>query len=117
MKNCTVCDKEFSYKGTKCYNCHSRIRRFNNKVKGIQLLGGKCSRCGYNSHMAALEFHHPDDNKVFNLGNFMNAKWEKLEIEIKKCELLCSNCHAIEHNKYHETETLIKNFNNENKSI
>jgi hypothetical protein len=24
-----------------------------------------------------------------------NCSWEKVEAEIKKCELVCANCHAI----------------------
>jgi hypothetical protein len=28
------------------------------KKLAVEYLGGKCSRCGYNEHYAALQFHH-----------------------------------------------------------
>lgn len=42
-----------------------------------------CERCGYNQHKAALVIHHKDRNR--------------LNIKIDNLEVLCANCHAIEH--------------------
>jgi hypothetical protein len=56
-----------------------------------------CADCGYNSHPAALEFDHlPGTKKLFNIGEKMGSYsrtilWE----EIAKCDVVCSNCHAI----------------------
>lgn len=52
-----------------------------------------CVRCGF-SHAAALQFHHKRDKRrevsqIKTLG--------AIKMEIEKCELLCANCHAIEH--------------------
>jgi hypothetical protein len=67
----------------------------------IKLLGMRCEVCGYNKNYAALEFHHvkPSD-KLFQLDlrSLSNRKWEAVLDEVKKCRLLCSNCHAEEHN-------------------
>ncbi len=35
-------------------------RRRELRQKAVELLGGKCSMCGYNKCEAALEFHHLD---------------------------------------------------------
>lgn len=43
----------------------------------------ECERCGYNSHNAPIIVHHRDRNR-------MNDAIENLEV-------LCCNCHAIEH--------------------
>lgn len=61
----------------------------------IDLTGGKCQICGYNKCLSALTFHHKDPNiKSFTLAKKMNsASKEKLIEEIKKCVLVCSNCH------------------------
>lgn len=89
-------------------------RKYNNqnayktKVKAINVLGGKCMRCGFD-HPAALQFHHRDPStKEFNLshgaslGKPKKFPWPTILEEIKKCDLLCSNCHFIEHSSWSE---------------
>ena len=57
-----------------------------------------CERCGYSDYRA-LQWHHTDpNNKDGELSYlFMNMKWEKALAEAEKCEVLCANCHMIEH--------------------
>lgn len=58
-----------------------------------------CNRCGF-AHPAALEFHHINpDEKSFEVARLvgMGASERRILEEIAKCEVLCSNCHAIEH--------------------
>ncbi len=56
----------------------------------------RCEICGFN-HPAALDFHHIDPHlKNFTISPNKHNKKEVLE-EIKKCKVLCSNCHRIEH--------------------
>lgn len=78
------------------------------KIKLIQLLGGKCNRCGYNKNYAALQFHHINPKeKSFNLDlrKCSNSSWNNLLEEAKKCELLCANCHFEHHNpNYYDKE-------------
>jgi|GEM_PF-5131858 len=56
-----------------------------------------CSRCGFSDYRC-LEFHHLRDKK-FNIADVgqINMSMAKLLKEIAKCELICANCHAIEH--------------------
>lgn len=61
----------------------------------------KCNRCGF-SHPAAIQFHHTDPTqKDTDLARAVNNGWsnKRLAEEIEKCEVLCANCHAIEHSK------------------
>ena len=69
------------------------------KWRLIQLLGGCCSRCGYRANLAALEFHHARGDKEFQLDmrTIANRSWQTVLAESKKCQLLCSNCHAEVH--------------------
>ena len=107
------------YKDPKQYkrewNHRNRKSRYEVKVargrrlKGIviHLMGGKCSNksCGleYNGKNACVfQVHHKDPAKklfVVNVRTLVNYSWEKVLKEIKKCKLLCANCHFIEENK------------------
>jgi len=45
-----------------------------------------------------MQFHHKDaDKKDFIIGNVGNKSWDSIKNEMKKCILLCANCHMIEH--------------------
>ncbi len=58
-----------------------------------------CSKCG-EDHPACLDFHHKDSKtKDFNVGNVRAWGWgkERMILEIKKCVILCSNCHRKMH--------------------
>lgn len=71
--------------------------RIERKYASVQLLGGKCSRCGYNKCYRALQFHHIDPSKkLFGLCDGHTRSWEKHKEELMKCILLCANCHAEE---------------------
>lgn len=63
-----------------------------------QFLQGKvCVRCGF-SDARALEFHHKDgDTKLASVGQMYTYSEEKIKQEIAKCDVICANCHTIEH--------------------
>lgn len=52
-----------------------------------------CIDCG-NRNPLCLDFDH-QHSKVKNLSDMCGGKWEKIEYEISKCEVRCSNCHRI----------------------
>ena len=76
-------------------------RKLKNKQRAITILGGKCSvpTCGYNKCIDALEFHHINPKeKDTDVCKILGREWsEKIEEEIGKCKLLCSNCHKEHH--------------------
>ena len=99
---CSCCRRFFvDYQGrrrTRCGSCNTKIRRFRAKLAAIAILGGKCKKCGFSGHPSAFEFHHTDPTqKDFELGMVSNKSWKSIVEEIKKCVLLCSNCHKEEH--------------------
>ena len=74
-----------------------KIWRRKTKQRMVNAFGGKCGICDYNKCNAALEFHHLNpDEKEFGFGSIRS--WEKAVIEVRKCVLLCSNCHVEVHN-------------------
>lgn len=68
-----------------------RLRYFEQKMKY------KCSRCEEN-HISCLEFHHLDPNeKEYTVASMIKCSFEKIQKEMKKCIVLCSNCHKKLH--------------------
>lgn len=86
-----------------CKSCNSKrtVNRIKtNKIKAVEYMGGKCSHCGYNKCLRALEFHHLDPSKKSEDydKNFTTWGVERQKEELKNCILLCSNCHREVHN-------------------
>jgi hypothetical protein len=84
---------------TKNRNAKNRYAK-RDMYKGM--LGGKCQVCGYSKCIDALQFHHKDPSqKSFGISEAMWGHSKKTEEEIvkeiKKCSLLCANCHAEVH--------------------
>lgn len=67
----------------------------------IAAKGARCEVCGYDKCMEALEFHHLNESdKNFGLSEKGYARsWKRVEKELKKCVLLCANCHREIHAK------------------
>lgn len=62
--------------------------------------GLKCEICGYNKNWASLVWHHKDPSiKEMQISIYIKntRNWVKVEEEIKKCVLLCHNCHTETH--------------------
>jgi ribosomal protein S21 len=81
-------------------------RKFVARVKRL----ASCSCCGYDKCPDALEFHHvnpkPDDKSI---GVLRDSAIKRIKEEMRKCVILCANCHREVH--YNEP-SLKKNFNN-----
>lgn len=73
------------------------ILSYSKKLKAIEILGGKCCLCGCNNFVV-LDFHHNND-KEYTINKIRNGRWSLIEREIKKCSLLCANCHSEMHYK------------------
>lgn len=113
---CSCCGElkpisEFVKKGTRndgerreslCRTCKSARQRSARKERKLQIVaekGGGCQKCGYHRNLAALVLHHrnsEDKDIAFSKAILMSK--ERLATELKKCDLLCANCHAEVHN-------------------
>jgi hypothetical protein len=58
-----------------------------------------CTVCGF-SHPAVLDFHHIDRTNHRSINKLAkDGKYAQAKEEIKKCIVLCANCHRIHHHK------------------
>ncbi len=102
LENPKLNEKEKKKRNNEKYRKWQNKARIQRKIELIKMLGGKCNRCGYSRSIHALSFHHinPDDKSFSFFQKGMLTKMKDLVEEVKKCELLCMNCHMELH---HET--------------
>lgn len=70
-----------------------RDRRQADRKKAINFLGGKCMDCGSDDERV-LVFDHIE-KKTCNVARLLGKSWKRIEDELRKCELVCANCHQI----------------------
>lgn len=71
---------------------YSKNYYYKRKQELFAKLGGKCANCGSTEH---LEFDHIDpETKSLDIGKLLNYSKRAIDTELKKCQLLCNNCHS-----------------------
>jgi len=86
------------YRRVGWYKRRVRLRRIKKEL--VEMLGGKCQKCGYDKYIGCLEFHHIDPNEKEG-----EKEWQKTSLRkqfIKKIQegkimLLCNRCHREIH--------------------
>lgn len=79
---------------------HVKKWRSATKERIVESMGGKCQICGYSKCAQSLDLHHKNPaEKEFGMGSIRgNPKsWVKIVIELRKCALICRNCHGEFH--------------------
>lgn len=81
-----------------CVNNQNERRRIKNFNRAQQIkTNSGCIHCG-EIRPYLLMFHHPNPSqKSFGIGSRMGNNWNKILLEIQKCQILCHNCHAATH--------------------
>jgi hypothetical protein len=90
--------------------------RQDTKQRIIDAFDGKCCNCGYNKCHAALELHHLDPlQKKFTFGAIRSSpkSWATIVEELRKCVLLCANCHREFHSNLIQVPENAPRFNEE----
>ena len=98
--NSTQHKREWNHRNRKHRNEWKMQTFRKRKQQLIALFNSCCARCtlAYDGTNAAVfHFHHLRD-KSFSLGNqLMNKAWAIILEEASKCEMICANCHELEH--------------------
>ena len=100
QSSCIDCTKEYHrqhYKNNKKKYYKNKLKNKERAKKAVNLLKNKpCTDCGGSFPSVAMDFDHTKDNKVKNVAYYVasNSLGKALE-ELKKCELVCSNCHRV----------------------
>ena len=64
-------------------------------MKRVKLFLG-CQLCGYKEHACALQFDHIEPKKKLRMISPMQGySMKSLKNEMRKCRVLCANCHAV----------------------
>jgi len=72
----------------------NRVIKMRNLIRRYKTMNG-CAVCGYNNCPDALHFDHLEpDQKSMEVSRMYCHSKERIKEEIKKCRLLCANCHA-----------------------
>jgi len=94
-----------NYKRYYCKKCYSVIKALARKRKSDWMIEYKstlqCSECGYDKNPRVLHFHHiSNKDKVYNVSDMVCNGYSVANIkrEIRKCIVLCANCHHEKHN-------------------
>jgi hypothetical protein len=102
--SCSSCGRVYEYdykKGHRqkiCNSCYVNRRRPLMKLRAIKHMGGSCIVCGYDKCPRSMHFHHLDPRKKdFAVGTDSTRSWGRIKRELKKCVLICANCHGEVH--------------------
>jgi hypothetical protein len=110
MSNCYRCKTELNsencYKKNqklqsyckKCFLFYCKDRWTKRKIDIINSFGNFCFDCKQSFDYCVYDFHHLDPTeKKMDWRKMRLVSIEKLQEELKKCIMLCANCHRIRH--------------------
>lgn len=91
------------------------VKRWRNNTKDrmVSAMGGKCQCCSYDACNSALAFHHIDPllkDKGFGETRANPTNWANTVSELKKCILVCHNCHSEIHAGARELPVVYEKF-------
>ena len=97
-KNNPEYKKKYRQKNKEKIKKIEKQRRIKKKeyVQDYKLSKG-CSVCGYNKCASALDFHHENGDKEYNISKDFSKSLERIKKEMDKCIILCANCHRELH--------------------
>jgi hypothetical protein len=86
----------------KCRECGSKTKtsvRIERTLYFYAKNDYKCLDCGMTSKKVGFfDYHHRDPSKkLFNVSSKICLSIDNVSREIKKCDMLCPNCHRIRH--------------------
>ncbi len=101
---CKPCNRAYQsehYSTNKATYRQRSVERRDDIRKRVQKIKEEtpCTDCKTRYPYYVMQFDHLGD-KEFNIAGSFDLAWSKILTEISKCEIVCSNCHAVRtHNR------------------
>lgn len=74
------------------------IKKLNTKLKIIKHCGNKCKDCKLSFPPECYDFHHTEPSKKDkNISVLLTCSWTTILKELRKCVMICANCHRVRH--------------------
>lgn len=99
-KSCQgICNATY-YKNNKSkYRERTQNHRKRTKAKIDAMKGKPCADCNNTYPPVCMDFDHVKGEKLFDIASYTkfssSMKWQRIQDEIDKCELVCANCHRL----------------------
>lgn len=78
------------------YQKRAKDRKIKQRALIIEAKSKPCADCGIEYPYYVMQFDHIGDDKEFGIGSQWYRKGvAAIKAEIAKCQVVCSNCHAI----------------------
>ena len=92
-----ISNTKLNYEANKMnHNLRVRKRTVERRIFIDQLkTESPCMDCGNFFPAVCMDFDHVRGNKVAPVSKMLSLKLSKLQDELAKCELVCSNCHRL----------------------
>jgi hypothetical protein len=96
---------------TQCMIAAQKKTRRKRKQTLVMMMGGQCINCKYSRCFCSLDFHHIDKaTKKFAISRTNSINVQACIKEVKKCIILCKNCHAEYETGYQPTVEFVDNY-------
>ncbi|SRR6266498_4310479 len=69
------------------------VRREENRIFIREVKNVPCADCGVKYPWYCMDFDHVQGEKEFNVSMMIEKSRARIQKEIDKCEVVCSNCH------------------------
>jgi len=101
--------KKYAENNKEKYRLYHRNRRLGRRmiIDRYKTFCG-CAHCGYRSSAVALDLHHKEESqKEYRVSRMTSFSMDRLRAEIRKCVVLCSNCHRELHEGLWDLEDVL----------
>jgi len=98
---CKMCQRKITathyQKNKGRHYANNKKRREANRALVNAVKSNPCVDCGDIFHYCQMHFdHRPGEEKLGNISDMIHAHYLKQALEeIKKCDLVCANCHSL----------------------
>jgi hypothetical protein len=105
-KKCMIIINE----GILCNTCKREAKRLAARIKAANYKDNKCKKCSLQRNniedLDKFDFHHRQPElKSFKISDKISSlTWDKLQLELDKCDMLCAICHREYHSHIYHPE-------------